>query len=99
MFKIDNKKYNLVTYPDGKVTNSIDLNKVEILNELYTKFPFNKETDSKEKYKETIQTTYYEYKFKRFNRKYNILVILNIYTMDFFNISIIHYNVNTINYG
>ena len=35
MFKIDNKKYNLVTYPDGKVTNSIDLNKVEILNELY----------------------------------------------------------------
>ena len=43
MFKIDNKKYNLVTYPDGKVTNSIDLNKVEILNELYTKFPFNKE--------------------------------------------------------
>ena len=60
MFKIDNKKYNLVTYPDGKVTNSIDLNKVEILNELYTKFPFNKETDSKEKYKETIQDYLYE---------------------------------------
>ena len=60
MFKIDNKKYNLVTYPDGKVTNSIDLNKVEILNELYTQFPFNKETDSKEKYKETIQDYLYE---------------------------------------
>ena len=60
MFKIDNKKYNLVTYPDGKVTNSIDLNKVEILNELYTKFPFNKETDSKDKYKETIQDYLYE---------------------------------------
>ena len=44
MFKIEDKKYNLVTYPDGKVTNSIDLNKVEILNELYKKFPFNKET-------------------------------------------------------
>ena len=49
MFKIEDKKYNLVTYPDGKVTNSIDLNKVEILNELYKKFPFNKETDCKEK--------------------------------------------------
>ena len=60
MFKIDNKKYNLVTYPDGKVTNSIDLNKVEILNELYTKLPFKKETDSKEKYKETIQDYLYE---------------------------------------
>ena len=60
MFKIEDKKYNLVTYPDGKVTNSIDLNKVEILNELYTKFPFNKETDSKDKYKETIQDYLYE---------------------------------------
>ena len=60
MFKIDNKEYNLVTYPDGKVTNSIDLNKVEILNELYTKFPFNKETDSKDKYVETIQDYLYE---------------------------------------
>lgn len=60
MFKIDNKKYNMVTYPDGKVTNSIDLNKVEILNELYTKFPFNKKTDCKEKYVETIQDYLYE---------------------------------------
>ena len=60
MFKIEDKKYNLVTYPDRKVTNSIDLNKVEILNELYTKFPFNKETYSKDKYKETIQDYLYE---------------------------------------
>ena len=60
MFKIEDKDYNLVTYPNGKVTNSIDLNKVEILNELYTKFPFNKETDCEDKYKEIIQDYLYE---------------------------------------
>ena len=60
MFRIDDNDYNLVTYPNGKVTNSIDLNKVEILNELYKKFPFIKETDCKEKYVETIQDYLYE---------------------------------------
>ena len=41
-------------------SNNSKLNYFLLIKEIETKFPFNKETDSREKYNETIQDYLYE---------------------------------------